>query len=434
MNGQNPHFSRFGPQKELHCEQVALSALAAQWKTPLYVYSEASLLGALRRFQQTFVDCRSLICVSVKANSNLSLLSLLAKEGSGFDVVSGGELGRVVQAGGEMSKVVFSGVGKTDEEILSAISLGIFMFQVESEAELFRINELAKSSGRASVRVSLRMNPNVDGKTHPHISTGLHTHKFGLPVEQALSLYRRHQEFSHLSFEGVGCHIGSMLTDLSVLKEAFAEIKEVVSQLQSFLPSLSVLDLGGGLAVSYSGEVVPEVEEYGALVKEMFQELLTGPRGVMLIFEPGRYIFAHAGVLLTKVLYTKKHSQKTFVIVDAGFNDFIRTAFYHADHDIKKVSGEGVGGKDYEVDIVGPICESSDTFAERRKLPEIKAGEFLAICDTGAYGFSMASHYNSRGNPAEVLVRGAESWLIRSREDLSVLFHDEVELLRKNNF
>jgi diaminopimelate decarboxylase len=404
---------------EFYCDNVALSDIVAQVGTPAYVYSKKSIQESYNNFSTAFQNLSSLICVSVKANSNLALLSLLNSLGSGFDVVSGGELERTLLAGGDPKKIVFSGVGKSDEEILLAIKAGILMFNVESLSELEQINKLSNSK----VRVSLRVNPNVDAKTHKHVNTGLNQHKFGLPLQAAHDIYKRAREFTQIEFVGIDCHIGSMITGYEVFESAFSEIANFVDVIKSFIPTIKYVDLGGGLSVPYKDEVTLDIDTYAQLVKKHF-----GKMGVTLVFEPGRYIFANAGVLISKVLHTKEHADKNFVIVDAGFNDLMRPLIYDAYHHIEPVLCKS-RHETKSVDVVGPVCETGDCFAKNRTLPILSRGDLITICSVGAYGFSMASNYNSRVRPVEVLVDDVNWHIIRSRESLSFLLYDEVERL-----
>ena len=417
-------FTRNEQTGELKVEQVSFADIAEECGSPVYVYSQAAISSAFADFQQAVSAFSPLICVSVKANSNLSILQLLSERGAGFDVVSGGELARVVAAGGDPSKAVFAGVGKTDEEIFYGLEQNILMFNVESREELERIDSLAKSRG-LKAPVSLRVNPDVDAKTHAYISTGMEKHKFGIAREQAAELYRAQADFPNINFVGIDCHIGSMISDMSAFSEAFARMKEFGTELRSEVPSLRYLDLGGGLGVSYQrGVPGPSVAEYGRAVEECFSGT-----DFELIFEPGRFIFANAGVLLTKVLFTKQNSKKRFIIVDSGFNDLLRPALYQAHHDIEPVIAQG-SPAELPADLVGPICESGDCFGGERQIEALNRGDLVVVFSSGAYGFTMASNYNTRPRPAEILVEGDSFRVIRPREVLEDLFADEVKCLR----
>lgn len=423
-NRYSPHFSRQEGSGALCVEQVSLVDIAKDVGTPFYVYSRRTMEEAFSSFSSALAGQKSLVCVSVKANSNLSLLALLAKKGAGFDVVSGGELERVLRAGGDAKKVVFSGVGKTDEEIRAALRAGILMFNVESGAELVRLNEIAAGL-KTTAPVSLRVNPNVDAKTHKYISTGLHEHKFGIPWAEAVKVYQSWKNYPALSCVGVSCHIGSMLSDFSAFRQAFTSMREFYDAVSKEHPQMTLIDLGGGLATRYGEEEPPSVQQYAQVVKEVF----SGFQGT-LIFEPGRYVFSNAGVLVSSVLYRKKHQEKGFLVLDAGFNDLMRPLLYQAYHHMEPVR-LNPSRPEEKVDIVGPICESGDCFAEGRVLPQVQAGEFVAIYSSGAYGFSMSSQYNSRPRVPEVLVSDGKWSVIRSRESFSLLLHDEEECLQR---
>ncbi len=407
---------------ELAIEGVALSELAERYGTPLYLYSKAGIKGAFNEFRDANWGSPAIICVSVKANSNLSLLAVLARQGAGFDVVSIGELQRALTAGADPKKIVFAGVGKTDEEIIYALRSGILMLNVESVEELARINELAEGLG-IQAPVAIRVNPDIDAKTHAHISTGLEEHKFGVPLTRAQDIYLSADQYPHLEFVGVDCHIGSMITDMEVFHEAFEKLARFIGKIRHAVPTLKYLDLGGGLAVSYKGENFAGVGEYSAMVRRVLSGL-----GMTLLFEPGRAIFANSGVLLTRVIFSKKTSRKQFVIVDAGFNDLIRPLLYEAYHHIEPVTVD-TSRERMHVDLVGPICESGDCFAHDRELQELRRDELVALCSAGAYGFVMASNYNTRPRPAEILVDGEHSHVIRPRETVDKLLREEIQAL-----
>lgn len=401
----------------LFCENIPLAKIAEEVGTPAYVYSAKTIQRHFHAFHDTIADHDHLICYSVKANSNLSILKLLAGCGSGFDIVSGGELFRVMKAGGDPQKVVFSGVGKTEEEIRYALENKILSFNVESEQELSVIQRIAREQANRAP-VSLRVNPNIDPKTHPYISTGLKENKFGIPIEEALKIYRSRDSFSHIDFVGIDCHIGSQMLSLKPILETLKELKKIILSLRASGVTIRHLNLGGGLGIRYSLEAPPSPQEY---IAEILKE--TKDLGVKLLFEPGRTIVGNAGILLTKVLYTKKTSDKHFVIVDAAMNDLIRPAFYNAYQEIWPV--EKKEGETQKVDVVGPVCESGDFLAKDRPLPSVKPGDLLAIMSSGAYGFSMSSNYNSRKRAAEVLVDHASYKICRRRETREDLISGE---------
>ncbi len=392
----------------LFCEAVPLANIAEKVGTPAYIYSAKTIHRHFHAFKDAIAEHDHLICYSVKANSNLSILKHLAECGSGFDIVSGGELFRVMKAHGDPQKVVFSGVGKTEEEISCALGNKILSFNVESEQELSVIQRIARERS-VHAPVSLRVNPNIDPKTHPYISTGLKENKFGIPIEKASEIYRRHDSFSHIDFVGIDCHIGSQMLSLKPILETLKELKKMILSLKASGVTIRHLNLGGGLGIRYSLEAPPSPQEY---IAEILKE--TKDLGVKLLFEPGRTIVGNAGILLTKVLYTKKTSDKHFVIVDAAMNDLIRPALYNAYQDIWPV--EKKGDATGQVDIVGPVCESGDFLAKDRPLPSVTPGDLLAIMSSGAYGFSMSSNYNSRKRAVEILVDQASYKICRRRE------------------
>ena len=400
-------------------EEVPLARIAAQYGTPCYVYSRAALESAWHTFAAAFSALPHLLCYAVKANPNLAILDLFARRGAGFDIVSGGELERVRAAGADPAKVVFSGVGKTEAEMRLALSCGIFCFNVESEAELERLNAVARAMGRRAP-VSLRVNPDVDPKTHPYISTGLRENKFGIPYGQALDLYRRAASLPHLQVRGIDCHIGSQITELSPFLDALDRVLHLVDHLAAEGIHLEHLDLGGGLGIRYRDETPPDPREYAHRVAER----LAGRR-LTLLLEPGRALVGNAGVLLTRVEYLKHGPARNFAIVDAGMNDLMRPALYDAWHDILPVVPQD--GPPRTWDIVGPVCESGDFLGRDRSLA-LEAGDLLAIMSAGAYGMSMASNYNSRPRPAEVMVSGNRTFLIRERETVAALYALEHRL------
>jgi diaminopimelate decarboxylase len=405
-------FSRQG--SELCAERVPLSVIAARFGTPCFVYSRAGLERAFSRFERGFGAHPHLICYAAKANSNLAILNLFARLGSGFDIVSGGELERVIAAGGDPSKVVFSGVGKRTDEIELALAHGILCFNVESHSELLRISRIA-AQRKAEARISLRVNPDVDPKTHPYISTGLKRAKFGVQFEDALRLYREARELPGIRITGVDYHIGSQITELPPFLDALDKLLGLVDQLESEGISLHHLDLGGGLGIRYRDEAPPDPAAY---LQALLQRLAGRPQTILL--EPGRALVGNAGVLLTRVEYLKHGAERNFAVVDAAMNDLIRPALYNGFHDIVPVApSEGIATRRYEV--VGPICESADFLGHERDL-SVTEGDLLAIMSAGAYGMSMSSNYNTRPRAAEVMVDGSQPHLIRSREAVVQLF------------
>ena len=401
---------------KLHAESVALEDIANRFGTPCFVYSRAALQTALAEFQQA---CSrhgrpdTLICYAVKANSNLAILNLFARAGSGFDIVSGGELERVLAAGGDAGKIVFSGVGKTAEEMRRALEAGILCFNAESESELLRLNAVAGAAGRKA-RVSLRVNPDVDPKTHPYISTGLKENKFGIEFGAAAAIYRKVAGLPHLTVVGIDCHIGSQLTETAPFIAALDKVLQLVDELAAAGIVLEHIDLGGGLGIRYQDETPPAVADYLA---PLFARLAGRKQTVM--FEPGRHLVGNAGLLLTRVEYLKHGSDKNFAIVDAAMNDLMRPALYQAWHDIVPTTQREGAGRTY--DIVGPVCETGDWLGRERRL-QLAEGDLLAVMSAGAYGMSMSSNYNSRGRAAEVMVDGAQAHLIRAREKTQELF------------
>ncbi len=403
---------------ELHAEEIPLRALAARYGTPLYVYSKATLRRHLAAFDEGFTGQPHLVCYAVKANSNLSVLRTLAQGGAGFDIVSGGELFRALKAGGDPAKIVYSGVGKTDEELDYAIRSRILLFNVESDGELERIEAAAKRRKRRA-RISIRVNPDVDPKTHPYIATGLASSKFGVPMARARAMYAQAAKLPNLEIAGVDCHIGSQLTQVQPFLDALDRVTVLVRELRARGHSIRYLDIGGGLGITYSDEAPPHPRDYGTQLRSRLEGL-----DVTLILEPGRVIVGNAGVLVTKVLYVKRGAKKRFVVVDAGMNDLIRPSFYDAFHSIEPVRPvKGRGSR--KVDVVGPVCESGDFLAKDRTLAEVEPGELLCVRSAGAYGFAMSSNYNSRPRAAELLVDGAKVTLARRRETLADLVRGE---------
>jgi diaminopimelate decarboxylase len=413
--------SHFGyHDHELYAEDVPLARIAERHGTPCYVYSRAALTEAFLIFDAAFSTREHLVCYAVKANSNLAVLNLFARLGSGFDIVSGGELERVLAAGGDARKTVFSGVGKSEPEMRRALAAGIRCFNVESASELERLNHVAGALGKKAP-VSLRVNPDVDARTHPYIATGLRENKFGVPYGDALALYRRADRLPHLKIEGIGCHIGSQLTDVAPFAAALGRILDLVERLQAENITVSHIDAGGGLGIHYRDEALPSMGDYaGALLGPL------GTRPHALLLEPGRCLTGNAGLLLTRVEYLKHGEEKNFAVVDAAMNDLLRPALYDAWHEILPVTAEADGvAQSYE--IVGPVCESGDFLARDREL-SIREGDLLAIMSAGAYGMSMSSNYNTRPRPAEVVVDGTAFHLVRERESIAQLMAHEVLL------
>lgn len=404
----------------LKCEQVPYSVLAAQYGTPLYVYSQKAMTDAFNLYQQAFADLKPLICYAVKANGNLSILRYFASLGCGFDIVSGGELERVLLAGGAADKVIFSGVGKSSAEIEFALKNNIRCFNVESLAELERINSIARRLNKIAP-VSLRINPDVDAHTHPYISTGLKANKFGIASQDALAAYQLAATLPHLKITGIDCHIGSQLTDLSPLIEALQRLLVLVDKLDELGIQIEHIDLGGGIGIVYQNENVPDLNAYAAAVSK----LLSG-RNLPLILEPGRSLIGNTGCLLTTVEYIKQGEEKNFVIVDAAMNDLMRPSLYQAYHNI--INANPTTADKFVADIVGPICETGDFLAKDRTIAA-KAGDLLLIQSAGAYASSMASNYNTRCRAAEVLVNGTEHHLIRERETIDSLLATETACL-----
>lgn len=407
---------------ELYCEGISLRRLADEVGTPAYIYSKATLERHFKAFDEAFLDVDHLVCFSVKANSNLSILRLFAKLGAGFDIVSGGELFRAMKAGADPAKIVYSGVGKTRDEMRTALKTGILMFAIESFQEL---EELNRQAGNLNLKapIALRVNPDVDPKTHPYISTGMKQHKFGIDIAEALEGYKKASSLSNIEVVGVTCHIGSQLTEISPFIDSFRRLKGLVEKLRNDGHCISYVSLGGGLGITYKDESPPHPKEYArALIKE------AEGLNAKLIFEPGRVIVGNSGILLTRVLYTKETVDKRFIIVDGGMNDLIRPSLYKAYHEILKIT-ESEKSLRVVADVVGPICESGDFFARERELPEFKPGDLMAVMSAGAYGFSMASNYNSRPRPPEVLVHGDEYTIVRRRETYEDIVAHEFPLM-----
>ena len=405
---------------QLWAEDISCQKIVEQYGTPTYVYSRATIERHWLAFDRAVQAHPHLICYAVKANSNLAVLNVMARLGSGFDIVSGGELARVIEAGGEPGKVVFSGVGKTEAEIEYALEVGIKCFNIESEAELHRIAKVAEQVGKVAP-ISIRVNPNVDAGTHPYISTGLKENKFGISVEKAFELYQWANLQSHIEVQGVDCHIGSQLTEIEPFLDALLILLALIDRLSESGVTISHLDLGGGLGVTYDNEQPPEPSEYvSALMTRLEQR-----KELTILFEPGRAIMANAGILLTKVEFLKENEGKHFCIVDAAMNDLIRPSLYSAWQKIEPVVQQSRTIRNY--DIVGPICETGDFLGKNRDLA-VAPGDYLVVRSAGAYGFTMSSNYNSRVRAAEVMVDGALSQVVRRRETLESLWAGEAVL------
>ena len=413
----SPHIAYRGG--ELCVELCALDALARRFGTPLYVYSQAAILHALGGYQGALLGREHLICYAMKANSNLAVLQLLARQGCGFDIVSVGELERVLAAGGQADKVLFSGVGKTRPEMKRALQLGVLCFNVESSAELEVLSEVATQLARTAP-VSLRINPDVDAKTHPYISTGLKSNKFGIAHGQALASYLRAAALPGLEVLGIDCHIGSQITQIGPYLDALDRLLDLIESVEKHGLEIRHLDLGGGLGITYSDESPPAASD---LVHAMLARIdARGHSHRKVLLEPGRSLLGNAGVLVSEVLYLKPGDEKNFCIVDAAMNDLMRPAMYGAWMDIRACRLRD--GPSATYDVVGPICESGDWLGRERAL-NVAAGDHLAVLSAGAYSMSMASNYNSRARPAEVMVSGSQAWLIRERERLDELFRGE---------
>ncbi len=408
---------------QLYCEELALERIADEYGTPTYVYSRDALEQAYLAYAQALQGQRSLVCYAVKANSNIAVLNVLARLGSGFDIVSIGELERVLRAGGDPARVVFSGVGKQPHEIRRALEVGIRCFNIESEAELERVNAVAAEAGQVAT-ISFRVNPDVDAGTHPYISTGLKENKFGIAIDDAPRIYQRAAEMGNVLVSGIDCHIGSQLTEVAPFLDALDRVLLLLDQLAGMGIEIKHLDLGGGLGVCYTDEVPPTPGEYIAAILDRLQG-----RDLELIFEPGRSIAANAGVLLTRVEFLKQTEAKNFAIIDGAMNDLIRPALYSAYQEIIPLQVRET--EDIQSwDLVGPVCETGDFLGKGRQL-NLQPGDLLAVCSAGAYGFVMASNYNTRGRPAEVMVDDNKHYLIRQRESVNDMLRGE-QLLPKD--
>lgn len=410
----------------LCCDRVSLEVLAKRFGTPLYVYSASTIRQRMRTFDRAFRKVPHTICYSVKANSNLSILRLLADMGCGFDVVSGGELERVLRVNRRTAKkIVFSGVGKTADEMQAALKAGILLFNVESESELSTLTECAQRS-KQTARIALRVNPDVPANTHPYISTGLQQHKFGIPISEARALYARGSGPRYLEIAGVSVHIGSQITSVKPFAAAMERVAELVRELREDGHQIDYVDAGGGLGIAYKEADLPDFSEYLTEYTEAVLQPLRGLK-VHLLLEPGRFIVGPAGALLTRVLYRKTNGPKKFVVVDAAMNDLLRPSLYQAYHEIAPVCLAPTAASE-TVDVVGPVCETGDFFARDRGLPVVKEGDLLAVLDAGAYGMALASNYNARPRPAEALVNGKSVKLVRRRETVEDLLRSESRI------
>jgi diaminopimelate decarboxylase len=410
------HFFEY-KNHQLQCEGIPIREIAEKVGTPFYLYSYHTLVRHFTVFDEAFKGIPHLICYSAKANSNLAFLRLFVNLGGGVDVVSGGELYRALKGGAAPQKIVFSGVGKREDEIEYALKTGILMFNVESSQELQVINDVAGRIGK-NAAIAIRVNPDIDPKTHPYISTGLKQNKFGIDILRAPMAYRLASQLPNLKVIGIDCHIGSQLVEVEPIIEALRKLKQLVENLKKEEMEIQYLDLGGGLGITYEDEEPPHPVEYASTILEEIRGF-----GCTLILEPGRVIVGNAGVLVSKVLYTKENEEKRFVIVDAGMNDLIRPSYYGSYHQILPVKEET--REEIVADVVGPICESSDFLAKGRKIPNLLSGELIAVMSAGAYGFSMSTNYNSRPRIAEVLVRDDQMFVIRRREGYEDLIRGE---------
>jgi diaminopimelate decarboxylase len=407
---------------ELSCERVSLRALAAATGTPAYVYSKAALLEGYRAYDRAFTEVPHVVCYSVKANSNLAVLGVLGKAGAGADIVSGGELFRALRAGIPADRIIFSGVGKTPDEMRAALEVGILLFNVESLSELRALDAVAREL-RVKAPVALRVNPDVNPQTHPYISTGLRTSKFGIPYAQALEAYEEAAGLKGVEVVGADMHIGSQLTKAAPFADAVARIASLVKTLRERAIEVRMVDVGGGLGIRYHTETPPSHREYATVLLPALREL-----GVTVLLEPGRSIVGNAGLLLTRVLYRKDTGEKRFVVIDAAMNDLIRPPLYDSYHEIRPVNEARLGGPMETVDVVGPVCESGDFLAKDRELAQTEEGDLLAVMSAGAYGFAMASNYNTRPRAVEVLVDGDGYTIVRRRETYEDLVAGETAL------
>ena len=408
---------------EYFIEDFPVNKMVERVGSPFYVYSKEKLITNFNSFKSYFNEIDHLICFAVKSNSNIGILNILAEIGAGFDIVSGGELERVISAKGDPKKIVFSGVGKTEDEIRLAISHDILAFNVESESELLRIQYVAKSLNKKA-SISIRVNPNVDAKTHPYISTGLKDNKFGVNEEEAIKMYKKASKLDAIEIKGIDCHIGSQITDLNPFKDAIKKLVALIDYLKSININIDHVDIGGGLGICYKNENPPTFEEYSKVVYKLLKD-----KNIKIIFEPGRALVANVGALITKVEYIKKNEDKKFAITDAAMNDLMRPALYDAFHEIINLSPSKTKKQQY--DIVGPICETSDFLGKNRML-SLEEENILAILDTGAYGMTMSSNYNSRPKISELMVTGNNIHVIRERESYQDLIRGESLLPKAN--
>ena len=414
--GEAMHLFKYKNQ-QLQCEDIPIQQIAEKVGTPFYLYSYHTLVRHFTVFEDAFKGIPHLVCYSVKANSNLAFLRLFVSLGGGVDVVSGGELYRALKGGADPQKIVFSGVGKREDEIEYALRSDILMFNVESSQELQVINRVAERIGKKA-SIAIRVNPDIDPKTHPYISTGMKQNKFGIDILRAPMAYQQASQLPNLEIIGIDCHLGSQLVEVEPFIEALRKLKRLVENLRNEGMEIRYLDLGGGLGITYEDEEPPHPMEYASILLEEIRGF-----GCTLILEPGRVIVGNAGVLISKVLYTKENEEKRFVIIDAGMNDLVRPSYYGSYHQILPVKEET--REEIVADVVGPICESSDFLAKGRKLPNLHSGELIAVMSAGAYGFSMSTNYNSRPRLAEVLVKDNEIFVIRKREDYEDLIRGE---------
>jgi len=404
-------------------ENTKLLDVVAKLKTPLYIYSKKQILRQISDFSSSLDGLNSLICFAVKANSNIAILNLMAEKGLGFDIVSGGELKRVLAAKGDPKKVVFSGIGKSQDEIQLAIEEGILSFNIESQQELLKIQSIAHKLDKKAP-ISIRVNPNVDAKTHPYISTGLKDNKFGVAENEAIELYKQAKELSHIQIKGVDCHIGSQITEIAPFTDSLKKLIDIYDQLKSLGIELEHIDIGGGIGIDYMNDNPPSFSDYTNSLKEVL-----GNRQIQIIFEPGRAIVGKAGILVTKIEYLKRGETKNFAIVDAAMNDLMRPSLYDAYHEIINLSSSNnINEETY--DVVGPVCETGDFLGKQRKL-SVQTGDMLAVLDAGAYGMSMSSNYNSRPRACEVIVDDEHFYEIKSRETFDQLIANEKLIPKK---
>jgi diaminopimelate decarboxylase len=405
-------------KNRLYCEDVSVASIADEVGTPLYLYSYATISRHFCVFDDAFKDLAHLTCFSVKSNSNLAILKLLALQGGGADIVSAGELFRALRAGMPPGKIVFSGVGKTPQDIKQALQSDILMFNVESEQELQTLDRIARDTGKRAP-IAIRINPDIAPKTHPYVVTGFGETKFGIPIDDSPAAYELAQRLGNIDVKGISCHIGSQLTEIEPFLDAMNKLRALMKGLEKKDIAISYLNIGGGLGITYDDESPPHPSEYAAALKKTM-----GANNITLILEPGRVIIGNAGILITRVVYTKSTPHKRFVVVDAGMNDLIRPALYDSFHAVQPV--EITSPERVKADLVGPVCETGDFFARDREMPSFQPGDLVAVMSAGAYGFSMASNYNSRPRPAEVMVRGSLFSVIRSRETYDDLVKGEL--------